>query len=70
MKVTGTKTNIMPMVKQHTQVVQSMKVNITIIREKAMVFIPFQMEINMMGLLKMTKCMGLDSCTRMDRHRK
>ena len=70
MKVTGTRTKDMPMVNIHLQMVKAMKVNGTTIREKAMVFIPMYMEPNTMGLLKMTKSMGLDSGTRMDKQRK
>ena len=70
MKVTGTRTKDMPMVKKKMQVVQAMKVNGAMIRKKDMVFIPLKVEKYMMGLLKMTKCMGLDSRKRMDNHSK
>ena len=70
MKATTTMTKNMHMVNLHIQMVQSMKENITTIREKAMVFTPFQMELNTMGLIKMAKSMGLDSGTRMDKQRK
>ena len=41
MKVTGTRTKNMPMVNINIQMVQPMKVNGTMIRKKAMVFITF-----------------------------
>ena len=49
---------------------QAMKVSGASIRWKDMVFIRFQVEPNTMGLSKMTKGMGLDCGTRMDRQRK
>ena len=70
MKVTGTKVSDMPMVKKHYQMVKSMKVNITLIRRKAMVFIRTQVEIITMGSIKMTKGMELDSSNRMDKNSK
>ena len=70
MKVTGTRLKYMPMVKKQFQMVQAMKVNITLIRRKAMVFIRTQVEIITMGSIKMTKGMELDSSNRMDKNSK
>ena len=70
MKVTGTRLKYMPMVKKQFQMVQAMKVNITLVRRKAMVFIRTQVEIITMGSIKMTKGMELDSSNRMDKNSK